>query len=190
MPPRRKRPRPNPHCNYDNLETGKWVACITYEKIEKKDTNFLGVKPRDSPAYDVARNIVNNTYFSADHFEQEEKVSKTDLVEIMRSAGPQIMQIRFEKKVQPKSAAETLKTIADTDLQSFKSDSKLKEIGKMVTTGPNRVVVGHLMPNDDARSVLAFGRSMVFDLEKGRPVQVDHRTLQWVILRNVKYVAK
>lgn len=56
------------------------------------------------------------------------------------------------------------------------------------TDGEERVLRGRLI-----RAEPLLGRSMVEDLdlsEKNRIRQVDHRTLKWLIVDNVKYVAK
>lgn len=51
--------------------------------------------------------------------------------------------------------------------------------------GTNRTMIAHLIGEETK-----MGRSLVMDLEEGGPKQIDHRTLNWVILNGVKYTVK
>ena len=60
--------------------------------------------------------------------------------------------------------------------------------------GENRTLIGYLKHTETG-----FGRSSVIDLEQergdnpdwdARTRQVDHRTLNWLISKNVKYIVK
>jgi hypothetical protein len=50
-------------------------------------------------------------------------------------------------------------------------------------TGKETVIVGRL-----ANSVGKLGRSLIVDLPTSGFRQVDHRTLRWLIIKNVKYI--
>ena len=53
----------------------------------------------------------------------------------------------------------------------------------MITDGQDREITGHLQGHETDQ-----GRSLVYDLEQGSTIkQVDHRTINWIIFKNVKY---
>ena len=52
-------------------------------------------------------------------------------------------------------------------------------------TGPERIFIGRL-----ANTESKLGRSLIITLPDNNLVLVDHRTLKWLIFKNVKYVLK
>ena len=61
----------------------------------------------------------------------------------------------------------------------------LKEISKELAEGETTTIVGHLVNKERE-----MGRSLIIDLNApldNRFRQVDHRTIQSIVLRNVKY---
>lgn len=65
------------------------------------------------------------------------------------------------------------------------SDSKsIKDLQKIVTDGQECLITGYLENTEGS-----LGRSLVIDLNaSGVPFrQVDHRTINWIIYKNVKY---
>lgn len=68
-------------------------------------------------------------------------------------------------------------------------EKALKNISKEAIAGEERTLVGYLL-NVEPK----MGRSVAIDLEvpfdRHRIRQIDHRTLNWLILKNVKYVVK
>ncbi len=92
-------------------------------------------------------------FVSADTFESEEGVTKTELARKLVDAGPAPFTVCYRK-----------------------------------ARGEERILRGRLLEHEDL-----LGRSLVhdFDVEKGTPLrEVDHRTLQWLIINGVKYTLK
>jgi hypothetical protein len=93
------------------------------------------------------------SFSSADTYESEESVTKTELAEKLVSAGPLPFTVCFLK-----------------------------------SKGAERVLRGRLLEHESL-----LGRSLVhdFDVTKGPPLrEVDHRSLKWLIVNNVKYILK
>lgn len=91
----------------------------------------------------------------------------------------------FHKKANEDSVAQTLEK---TDLSSFKDPTQLNKLVKSVIEGNECLMRCHLVKCDDS-----LGRSTVIDLgAKGDNQfrQVDHRTIEYIIIRNVKYLLK
>ena len=61
----------------------------------------------------------------------------------------------------------------------------LKLIQKLITEGEETIITGHLVGQESD-----LGRSLIIDLNadpKNNYRQVDHRTINWIVFKNVKY---
>lgn len=120
--------------------------------------------------------------WSADHFDQEVKCTMTELSGLLECARDTIFKVAFKKKVDPKDLEASLMACAFKDISN---DGKLKALSKGMTEGEACEITGHLVDVDNS-----LGRSTVIDLNAKAPNnfrQVDHRTIDYIILRNVKY---
>lgn len=110
-----------------------------------------------------------------DHTKKEIRVSGTDLIENSYSAD----QYAEEKKVSKTEAAEVLISSHNRPFSVCFVKEKDSE---------ERVLRGRLVKHE-----ALLGRSMVEDLDIAdghRTRLVDHRTIQWLIVDNVKYTVK
>ena len=71
-------------------------------------------------------------------------------------------------------------TITNKDL---KDKSKVKALSKELLEGKESRIVGRL-----SQAAGKLGRSLVIDLPTQGYRQVDHRTIKWLIIKNVKYI--
>lgn len=106
---------------------------------------------------------------------QKFTVRGKDLIQESMYSGEQYSE---EKKVSRTEATNILRNAGDTvfTVEFEKAD------------GQTRVLTGHLIDTENE-----FGRSNVVDLEiiKGHPLrQVDHRTINWIVFKGVKYTVK
>ena len=118
--------------------------------------------------------------WSADHFEKEVKCGMTDLSDILEQCSDTIFKVQFKKKIDPKDIEDKLSGLKAKDLSS-----KLKDLSKQLLEGETCEIVGHLLESENN-----LGRSIVIDLNaplSNNIRQVDHRTIDWIIFRNVKY---
>ena len=85
----------------------------------------------------------------------------------------------FNKKVDEKEASAKLAGVKLTD------PNNLKLIQQMITEGEECIITGHLAGQESD-----LGRSLIIDLNadtKNNMRQVDHRTINWIVYKNVKY---
>ena len=61
--------------------------------------------------------------------------------------------------------------------------SQAKELSKELLQGREQTLIGRL-----SKAEGKFGRSLIIDLPSDGYRQVDHRTIKWMIIDNVKYV--
>jgi len=106
----------------------------------------------------------------------------TELSDILKGAKDTIFKVVFKKKVDDKHVMEKLNQIKANDL---KKADLIKSLSKGIIDGEQVTLIGHLLSCDQH-----MGRSLVIDLEApiaNRFRQVDHRTIQSIIFKNVKY---
>ena len=120
---------------------------------------------------------------SADHFAREQQCTMTELAQLMEDARDSVMTVTFRKKLNGDNIAAKLQAANHSSLASGKAmDSLVKDVleGELCT------MVCHVASNEPM-----LGRSTVIDLNQPEGQgfrQVDHRSIQSVIMRNVKYV--
>lgn len=120
--------------------------------------------------------------WSADHFEKEVKCTMSDLSELIQSCSDTIFRVQFRKKIDADSIQSKF---SGKKLADLKKAEEMKKIAKTITEGDLIEITGHLLESENN-----LGRSLVVDLDapKNNNIrQVDHRTIQYIIFRNVKY---
>ena len=70
-------------------------------------------------------------------------------------------------------------------IKSKLTAEKATELAKEILVGKETVLTGRL-----SRAEGKLGRSLVIDLPTQGYRQVDHRTLKWFIIQNIKYTVK
>lgn len=152
-------------------------------KVNKISGDTVDLINQHGESLAISKKILEKDSFSADHFKQEVTCNMTELVGILQSAKDSIFKVSFRCKLTDKLVFSKLETISYADI---KKDSELNKISKELLQGNLVEIVGHLVDNDNK-----FGRTLVIDLNapKGESAfrQIDHRTIEFIILRNVKY---
>lgn len=153
----------------DNLNDGKDYDCTIINK--------------EAEQYSIPADQVEDMY-SATMFEKEEKVTRTQMVEHLINAKEAIFTVTFRTKIQPADVEEMLRSV--------KSDAQLKQDAKTLTQnlldGKLTTISGFLISSEEK-----LGRSTVIDVSKeyGKGWrQVDHRTVEELVLKNIKYTLK
>jgi hypothetical protein len=106
----------------------------------------------------------------------------TELSEVLQSAQDTIFKVAFKRKVDEKDILEKLSQVKASGI---KIAATLQALAKSLTEGQDVEMVAHLVKSEQH-----MGRSLVIDLEApegNRFRQVDHRTIQSIILKNIKY---
>lgn len=130
----------------------------------------------------ISKNLLTKHMWSADHFDKEVKCSMTELAEIIENCQDTIFQVQFRKKIDVKSVEQKLKTLSLKDLKDAK---EIKKLSKTLIDGEVCNIVGHLVESENN-----MGRSLIIDLNAPKSNnfrQVDHRSIESIIFRNVKY---
>lgn len=178
--------------NVVKIKPGAYLSETQYYKVISKSPNSVEVENERGLRFYIGNSIVSEGIFSSDQFEEELKVSRTELIELFHSVGDTVFTVCFNK--QPK-ADEINAAIAQANKGKIIPIKDLQKIVKDAYKGEERILIGYLVKTETG-----FGRSIVIDLEADRSKstpdwdsrlrQVDHRTLNWLIYKNKKYMVK
>jgi len=157
--------------------TSKGLVLITDSKDEIVVT----------PGY-AAKHLV-----SADAFSEEKVLTRTEIADLFSHSTGVALTINFNKQVKE---ADVLASINDTYQNSTPAElqKKLKKVVKAALEGEERTMKGRHFGGTDG-----FGRIHFIDMDveydvaaknDARMRLVDPRTIQWMILRGVKYTVK
>ena len=185
-------PVPNPEPKPENerltaalLQPGDLFSTIIYNKVMRVDQHYLHVENQHGYSYQIHKEIAENEGFSASQFVAEKRVTRTELCELLENAGDAAFTINFLKKPTDERAKQLLETLRPEDLVN---PDVLRQLSKGMVKGEESTIVGYLRNREPK-----MGRSTVIDLNAPRFNNirlVDHRTINWMIFKNTKYIAK
>ena len=136
----------------DVLSNTSYLTVLEAPPTKRGEKQTIRVKDSRGLEYSIVGDTIIDSLKSASNFSSTEKVTKTELVDILENAKDTVFTINF-----------------------LKDD------------GTERTLVGHLVGSENK-----MGRTQVIDLmEKGfAQRQVNNRAINWIIINDVKYVAK
>ena len=116
----------------------------------------------------------------ANVFSKEEKLCLTKVAKVLEEANTTCFTVCFTAKVDEKNVRERLLSCTSAEIKDSK---KCLELARELLHGKETVIVGRL-----SKAMGKLGRSLIIDLPTQGYRQVDHRTIKWLIIKNVKYV--
>jgi hypothetical protein len=178
-----------------NLRTGDFLSRISFMKVENFSFKFLDtgwgnveVKNEDGLMWTIQDSIVADECYST-YFDTEEKISKTAAAKMLSHARDAIVQVCFHKQ----ATADTIKDQL-VELSTMASAAAKKKLTSLLK-GEERIMTGYVIASEPL-----LGRTVMIDLEKPKDIddkgwdrrqrQVDHRTIRWIVYKNVKYIVK
>jgi len=151
--------------NMSKLSKGDFLGRVSFMQVQGGSTRHGGfeVANEDGFQWAIGSNIIKEECYST-QFSDTVKTPKTGIAEILINANDAIIQVCFDK--------------AD---------------------GSERVLTGYVIGAE-----VVLGRTIAIDIEKPKKIRkgkdgkefderqrlVDHRTLKWLIYKNVKYFVK
>ena len=145
------------------------------------DTTFL---TQFLKRYTADASIIEEGMDSGNQFSETRKVTKERLVKILESTQGSIFTVNFNKQATRERGEEKLRTVSVEDLATKGERLKLME---NLLKGEERTIRGKVVKVEPK-----LGRTQVIDQDidgDHRERLVDHRTINWLIFKNVKYVA-
>ena len=121
------------------------------------------------------------TMYGGSHYDRIVYMNKTGLAELLMSVQDVIFTVNFFKQVSENS-------IQDQLMSADISDYSDKSFAKSLIQGEERTMTCRMVQVEND-----LGRSVVVDLKTDHEYkirQIDHRTINWIIFKNVKYELK
>ena len=166
-----------PLWNRDQLSVGDHFSSISYLKVQKIEGDTVTVENSLGGSWVISKDLLVRDAWSAELYAQEVKTTMTELARILSECQDTVFTVSFKRKVTADDLMATLATMDESKV------SKAKDLEKLVTLGQDCQITGRL-----AGEETVFGRSLVVDLDADSGFkQVDHRTINWIIYKNVKY---
>lgn len=184
--------------DFGKLKEKEVLSETQYYTVVKKAGDKVQIKNDNGELIVVDKNYVEACLTSADQFGEEKTITKTEAANIFLSSPGIVLTVNFNKQVKEKDAKEQL-----YDLYSNKGGRVLSEadykrrvnaVVSSIITGEERTMIGR-----HYGGVNEFGRVAFIDMEKSKdPVkdydtrisQVDPRTINWMIIKGIKYKVK
>lgn len=170
------------------LKAGDKLSRISYMTVTGNETahGSVLVKNEDGLEWSIGKDILAQECYSADQFNEIKEVSRTELIEIFNNVGDAVFTVNFDKLPTADDFLELTRTNPGNLIRSY--DDMKKDFKKL--KGENRTLVGYLVKPENG-----FGRSLVIELDgkneaKKAFKQVDHRSLNSLIVKNIKYIVK
>lgn len=179
--------------NNEKLIVGDYLSEVQYYKVIKINPKTVVLVDDKGKESFVDKELIALGMHSASQYMSEKVVTRTEIKEILEKAGNNVFTVNFNKQVKEKEVKDKLlNAIKDEEgnpLSFEEMEKGLKKLSKHLMEGEQRTLIGHLYSIEPE-----MGRSQVVDLEIPRGTYrirlVDHRTINWLILKNVKYVVK
>lgn len=178
-------------CKFDQIKVGDYLSETQYYEVFSVSDKEIAVRNARGLEMDVDRGIVEEGMYTCNQFAEEVKVSRTEMCEILEKVGDAVFTVNFNKQVKDKEVTDAImKTLLEEEEVDEAQLSKLvKKSVKDALKGQERTLIGFLIQSEPK-----MGRSQVVDLQipegKSGVRLVDHRTMNWLIVKNVKYSLK
>lgn len=119
---------------------------------------------------------------SANQFSETKKLSRTGIVNIMEHTNGGIFTVNFNKQITKEYGERQL---SEMDPDELKTDEGRSRIMNALLKGESRTLRGKIQNTEPK-----MGRSQVIDLDVNERRLVDHRTINWLIYKNVKFIVQ
>lgn len=170
-------------CSTVALKVGSRVSRISYLKITGEFNRQFEVQNEAGKSWTIDKGLIEAECHAADQFDKEIVLTRTEVVQKFNEIDNAIFTVCFHKQPKVEDAYEAIQNTG-----KLVSNKEMKKALKEKMAGEERILIGYVIQRD-----IALGRTRVRDLEQPADDsvrQVDHRTIDWFICQNVKYVVK
>jgi len=179
------------------IQEGDYLSETQYYRVISVAADAIEVQNERGLQFQIPAHVVAEGVYTAHQYRQERTVTKTQMATIFHNMDSTIFTVNFNKQLREKDAREALLSLyAHAGGQLFSQqeyEKKVKEIVKSTYQGEERTLIGYKTGVDEN-----LGRSIVIDLEEkygDKPYDqrirlVDHRTINWLIYKNIRYEVK
>lgn len=183
---------------FNKLKVGSRLSETQYYRVEKVQGNQVQLVNDFGHPVVVDNTYVEKCLISADQFETEKTMSKTDVANLFLASTNIALTVNYNKKVNEKDVKDQLNKLYPNKGGKILSEADYqKAVSQVISSalvGEERTMVGRHYGSQDE-----FGRIRFIDMEQKldstedydtRQRLVDPRTINWLILKGVKYIVK
>jgi hypothetical protein len=184
--------------NFKKLKQGTCCSEQQFYKVEKITGDNAILVNDQGGQIQVNKNYVEECLITSDQVNEEKKVTKTDLASIFLSNPGVVLTVNYNKKVDEAAVKKEIVALYPNKggkiLPEAQYIKNVSAIMKNVIEGEERTMVGRHSGSQDE-----FGRTHFIDMDiqkdssktyDVRQRLVDPRTINWLILKGVKYIKK
>ena len=188
----------NKMTDFKKLKVGSKLSETQYYRVEKISGNQVQLRNDFDEPIVVDNNYVEKCLTSADQFKQERTMSRTDVANLFIASTNVALTVNYNKQINEKDVKEQLNALYPNKGGKILSENDYKKrISDVISSallGEERTMVGRHYGSQDE-----FGRVRFIDMEQtidkakdydNRQRLVDPRTINWLILKGVKYIVK
>lgn len=165
------------------------------ENVDSVNVNLLN---DDNQLITVSRGYADKFLSSASNFSSIEKVSRTEIIEIFTSNARVAMTVSFNKQIKETDIIKKLEEIYPNKGGKILSEkeyvAKIKAIIKPTLHGEERIITGRHYSHVDGFGRISFIDSYIKKDETKdydtRMRLIDPRTINWIIVNDIKYIVK
>lgn len=170
------------------LVVGDRLSEIQHYIVTEKNENEAVLRNERGFEYRAQASIIEEGMDSANQFEQTQRISRTALVGILESTAGCVFTVNFNKQATAEGNLTRLTEAMENDFELLKNPKSRAELAASLMIGEDRTIRGVL-----DRTEQKMGRTRVFDqdvADGNNQRLVDHRTINWMIYKNIKYVVQ
>lgn len=168
----------------------KWSR-LSYGKITDINGEDVTIENEDGKSWRISKDIFLAEFKVASSVGNTTEVTQTDIINVVLSKPGTIMTVNFNKKVDEKEVKQKL---VDIHTARTFSEADAKRAAKTILQGEERTMIGrHYHQIDDMGRLQFIDMELAKDPSKEYDVRlrkVDPRTINWVIVENIKYIVK
>lgn len=183
---------------FKNLKQGSVLSETSYYKVVKVKGDEVQLRTDSGQDVILDKQYVESLLISADQYDSEKTISKTEAAQLFLSHPGIVLTVNYNKKVDEKAVKDSLydlypnkggKILSEADFKK-----KVNAALKGVTEGEARTMIGrHFGELNDLGRVNFIDMEVEKDTSKtydNRQRQVDPRTINYLIIKGVKYNVK
>lgn len=186
---------------FKSLRAGEKLSEVQYYSVRSVDTRAkTAVLVTDAgDAIEIDQKYIETNMASSGQFTETKEIGRTEAAALFIASPGVVMTVNYNTQVKEKDALAAMEAIYPNKGGKMTSEAdykkKAKEILASVIVGKERTMIGR-----HYGSVNEFGRMSFIDMEiskdatkpdyDSRTRQVDPRTINWMIIKGVKYTVK
>lgn len=186
---------------FKDLKAGEKLSEVQYYSVKSVDTRAkTAVLITDAgDAIEIDQKYIETNMASSNQFTETKEINRTEAAALFIASPGIVMTVNYNTQVKEKDALAAMEAIYPNKGGKMTSEAdykkKAKEILASVIVGKERTMIGR-----HYGSVNEFGRVSFIDMEitkdaakadyDSRTRQVDPRTINWMIIKGVKYTVK